>query len=343
VSVDFGSKVDVAALREAAATLDPAELLQQHLATGVDVVLAGDAHYPERLLADEVPPAFLCVIGALPIHRRPAVGIVGTRRASAYGRNVAAWLGEALSRAGVTVVSGLATGIDGAAHEGALRGEAPPLAVVAGGPDAVYPPRHRTLWAAVGAAGAVIAEAALGTAPVRWRFPARNRIIAALSDVLVVVESDHGGGSMHTVREAEQRGRTVMAVPGPIRTRSSAGTNDLLAEGCPPVRDPEDILMALGLCSAGAPVPQGEASARGMISVEQASRGLPVEDESRCTAAARRLLELVPWQPVTLDQLAGSAVESSAARNLDEVLNLVTELAVEGFITMAHGLVERAR
>ena len=167
----------------------------------------------------------------------------------------------------MAVVSGLALGIDGAAHRGALAagpGAGQTVGVVAGGVDVTYPPSHAALFAEVAAAGALVSEAPLGTPPERWRFPARNRIIAALADVVVVVESRLRGGSLHTVDAAIERGRTVGAVPGPVRSQASAGTNALLADQALVVRDAADVLVALGMgrclrsVSVGASTPHPE-------------------------------------------------------------------------------------
>ena len=129
-------------------------------------------------------------------------------------------------------MSGLASGIDAAAHRGALAaGSAPPIGVVGSGLDTVYPRGQERLWRDVASAGVLLSEAPLGGAPERWRFPARNRVIAALADVVVVVESHRRGGSLHTVDEADRRGVEVMAVPGSVRNPAAAGTNELLAEG----------------------------------------------------------------------------------------------------------------
>jgi DNA protecting protein DprA len=179
---------------------------------------------------------------------------------------VAAQLGADLASAGASVVSGLALGIDGAAHEGAIGGQraagvrgGPPVAVVAGGLDRPYPARHASLWRRVAESGVVISTSPARAPLDRGRFPQRNRIIAALSHVVVVVESHHAGGSLYTAREAERRGLLVGAVPGSIRSPSSAGTNDLLADGCFPVRDVTDVQAALGLMLASA---QGVAGVR---------------------------------------------------------------------------------
>lgn len=214
---------------------------------GVTVVAHADEGYPVPLLGDPWAPPLLYVRGRTDalLHRR--VGIVGTRHATRAGRHVARILGEDLSRAGVCIVSGLARGIDVHAHVGALASSAAPVAVVASGCDHPYPPEHRSIWEQIASRGAVVSEAPPGTAPTARMFPQRNRILAALSEVVVVVESRARGGSMITVREAAKRAVPVMAVPGSPTSAASEGTNLLLAEGCAPVTDACDVLVALGL------------------------------------------------------------------------------------------------
>ena len=239
--------------RAAAATSVPA-VAEAHRRAGVSVHFHGRPGFPEALAADHEVPPVLAQLGSAAALHGPRVGIVGTRRATGYGRDVARQLGRELAEAGVAVVSGLALGIDGAAHEGAVAAAgAPPVGVVGSGLDVVYPRRHAELWRQVAGTGILLSEAPLGARPEPWRFPARNRLIAALSDVVVVVESHAAGGSLHTVRAAAERGVTVMAVPGPVRSPASAGTNGLLADGCPPARDTRDVLVALALETAGGP------------------------------------------------------------------------------------------
>ena len=227
---------------------------RSYLAAGVRVDVLGLAAYPTVLAADPEAPAVLFSRGdhrALE-HRR--VAIVGTRRCTRYGRDLATELGRDLAEAGVAVVSGLALGVDGAAHRGVLSGSsAPPVAVVGSGLDVVYPPAHAELWRRVGSEGLLLGEAPLCARPEAWRFPVRNRIVAALAEVVVVVESHPSGGSRHTVDAAMERGIPVMAVPGSVRSPASELPNALLAEGCHPVRDATDVLVALGLSAAGRP------------------------------------------------------------------------------------------
>lgn len=275
--------------RSAGAQTDPSALLARHLEAGVQVLLRHDPTYPAALREDVEPPAVLFALGDLGCIDGPRVAIVGTRRCTGAGAGVARELGRELSAAGVAVVSGLALGVDGAAHRGVLDaraagGGANPVGVVGCGLDVVYPARHRDLWGAVTAQGVLLGEAPLGTRPASWRFPARNRIIAALADVVVVVESHAAGGSLHTVTEAEARATPVMAVPGSVRSAASAGTNQLLAEGCHPVRDATDVLVALGLTPA-------------------ATRG-PVDHRPRPDADSTALLEAFSWEPATFEHLA---------------------------------------
>lgn len=287
---------------------DPLEVADAHDEAGVAVLLRTDPRYPDRLRDDPASPAVLFVAGALPLPWGPAVAIVGTRRCTGVGAGFARELGEELASVGVTVVSGLALGIDGAAHRGALdavasarTGVAAPVGVVGSGLDVVYPARHRALWAAVAATGSLCSEAPLGVRPAAWRFPARNRVLAALADVVVVVESHAAGGSLHTVDEALARDVPVLVAPGSVRNPAAAGTNRLLAEGCHPVRDTTDVLVALGLSGAGAARPD--------------PRPAPSEEGAR-------LLDAFDWEPATLDQLvvrSGLGV-AAVAVHLDELV-----------------------
>lgn len=220
-------------------------------ANGISVVRRGDSAYPRRLLRARQIPELLYIRGRLDHASAPCVGIVGTRRATHYGLEVAAELGRELAARGIVVVSGLAKGIDAAAHHGVLAavpGASGPLAVVGGGVDVVYPRENRRLWDAVVAAGGVVSEAPLGAPPESWRFPLRNRIIAALSQVLVVVESSRQGGAMHTVLAADAYGVPILAVPGSVRSPQSEGTNVIIQEGGAGVAlDVYDVLAALEL------------------------------------------------------------------------------------------------
>jgi DNA processing protein len=173
-----------------------------------------------------------------------AVTIVGARRATSYGREVARELGRELASAGMVVVSGLAFGIDGCAHRGALDAGRT-IAVLGCGPDVAYPASHRSLWRQVCEAGLVLSEFPPGAPPWRWTFPARNRIMAALAGMTVVVEAAARSGSLITMDLAADLGRDLGAVPGPVTSRASAGPNALLASGAQVIRDAQDVLDAM--------------------------------------------------------------------------------------------------
>lgn len=216
---------------------------------GIEVIALGDPRYPPHLVHDPQAPVALFVRGDLRALDARRVGIVGTRHASAAGRATAAELGAALSVESVAVVSGLAKGIDAAAHRGvrASGGPGAAVAVVGSGPDVHYPKANADLWEWVSAEGLLVSEWPPGVSPDGWRFPQRNRILAALSEVVVVVESRERGGSLITARAAADRGIDVMAVPGSPRSRASAGTNQLLVDGATPVTTVDDVFVALGL------------------------------------------------------------------------------------------------
>jgi DNA processing protein len=213
---------------------------------GVALVCRCSPAYPSRLRALPDPPAVLHVLGDPAALEVPeAVAIVGARRATSYGLEVSRAIGRGLARAGVPVVSGLALGIDAAAHEGALEGAAAPVAVLAAAPDVPYPARNRLLHAAVAERGAVVSELPPGAGAFRWCFVARNRIVAALAHVVVIVEAAERSGSLTTADFAADLGCTVAAVPGRVTNRTAAGTNALIQSGAALVRDAGDVLDLL--------------------------------------------------------------------------------------------------
>jgi DNA processing protein len=243
----------LAAWRAAAGRLDPEQSAARCTELGVRVLQPGDPDFPPELVRDAAPPAVLFARGDLRALDRRRVAIVGTRNATRGGIETAVALGHDLAEAGVTVLSGLALGIDAAAHRGALRAagvEPSAVAVVGSGPDVVYPRRHAALWDEICARGLLLTEWPPGTRPDAFRFPLRNRLIAGLSEVLVVVESRERGGSLLTAAEAIDRSVTVMAVPGSPRNRAAAGTNRLIVDGATPVLGADDVLVALGLDTA---------------------------------------------------------------------------------------------
>jgi DNA processing protein len=220
---------------------------------GARVLTWLDAGYPERLreLHDAPPVVYLC--GRWEGVRGPAVAIVGTRRPSSYGVNVAAGLEAALGRAGVIVVSGLARGIDRAAHEGALRAGGVTVAVLGCGVDVVYPPEHGTLMETMLTRGGVVSEVPMRMPPRPQQFPLRNRLVSALADAVVVVEGGVDSGSLITARHGAAQGRPVYAVPGSVFAPTSQGPHRLLAQGARLLHDPQDLLERLGVPQAAGP------------------------------------------------------------------------------------------
>jgi DNA processing protein len=202
--------------------------------------------YPGVLRDLHDPPAVLHFAGAAEtVGLDDSVAVVGARRATQYGLTVAHDLGRGLSSAGVSVVSGLALGVDSAAHSGALAGAGPPVAVLAGGADRPYPPSKRMLYLEVCSRGAVVSEMPPGFGIHRWAFVARNRLIAALSRVTVVVEATERSGSLTTADLAAELGRTVAAVPGRVTCSTASGVNGLLRDGAVLVRNARDVLDEL--------------------------------------------------------------------------------------------------
>lgn len=236
-------------LRAAAAAVCPEAYGERCAELGIRVLLDDDADYPVALVGDPVHPAVLFVLGDLSALTARRVAVVGTRNATQSGLATARELGEALADEGVTVVSGLARGIDGAAHRGVrvAGGDGRAVGVVGSGLDHPYPRQHTELWNWVGDHGLLVSEWAPGVAPTAWRFPQRNRVIAALAEVLIVVESRERGGSLITARLAADLGVEVMAVPGSPRSRASAGTNRLLVDGAAPVTSVHDVMAMLGI------------------------------------------------------------------------------------------------
>ena len=297
---------------------------------GTIVMTSDDPDFP---ISDDVPhaPAVLFVEGERPgVLDAPRVAVVGTRAASVHGLTDAWELGAFLGAAGVTVVSGMAIGIDGAAHHGALqaaeaadqRGDpsvAGPVGVVATGLDIVYPRRHRVLFERVRRYGIVLGEQPFGVRPARGRFPVRNRIIAALADVVVVVEATLSGGSRITAERALDYGRPVLAMPGSRRNPAAAGCNALLADGAQPLLDPSDVLVALGLTSGARRLWSTAPSAR---------KGEPV------TAAAQQVLTALAGEAAHPDQLV-----SRTGLDPGHVALAVEELVALGRATRDRGFV----
>ena len=234
---------------EALAAAD--RLMERAAALSVELLVQGDPAYPIALLDLPHPPCFLHSLGSTELLQRRHVGIVGTRHSSASGERIAHEMAGVLARAGAVVVSGMALGIDAAAHRGALDAGGGTIAVLGGGVDLPYPPSHAALHRRIAREGLVVSEAPLSSRPVLGAFPKRNRIIAALAEVLIVIEAGARSGALITARIALDLGRTVAAVPGPIDSPRHAGSNTLLSEGASFIARVEEVLSLAGLESSG--------------------------------------------------------------------------------------------
>ncbi|WP_119156786.1 DNA-processing protein DprA [Caldimonas tepidiphila] len=252
------------------------------------VVTLGDPDYPARLLATADPPLLLHAAGRLELLAAPSVAVVGSRHPTRQGLDHARAFAAHLSRAGLAVVSGLALGIDGAAHEGALQGPGGTVAVVGTGLDQVYPRGHGELARRIAAQGLLLSEYVLGTPPLPGNFPRRNRIISGLSLGTLVVEAALQSGSLITARLALEQGREVFAIPGSLHSPQSRGCHALIKQGAKLVETAQDLLEELCL-------PTTAAAAAGPR--EPATGGNEDEDGDPLLAA-------LGWEPVTLDALA---------------------------------------
>jgi len=269
------------------AQLDPTAEEPQLAARGITALTLEDADYPACLRTIGDAPPVLFLRGSLTLADEWAVAIVGTRRASAYGRQAAEYLATGLAQTGITVVSGLARGIDACAHRAALAAGGRTLAVLGHGLDTVYPAEHARLAQEVSASGALVSKFPVGTRPDAPNFPRRNRILAGLARATVVVEADIKSGALITVRYALEQGRDVFAVPGSIFSPVSRGTNALIKDGATPVTDPRDLLEDLHLSlavekqavRATLPVDPTEAALLAQLSSEP----LHVDEVSRAT------------------------------------------------------------
>ncbi len=282
-----------------------------------------DADYPALLKQMVNPPAALFVRGRLLVEDEAAVAMVGTRRATPYGLSTARQFAKALARAGVTVVSGLAEGIDRAAHEGALEAGGRTIAVVGHGLSMVYPPHHRGLAEKIAKQGAVVSEFPMEITPEPENFPRRNRVIAGLTLGTLVVEAPARSGALITAREAGEIGRAVFAIPGPVSSPQSQGSFALLKDGARLVTTVGDIFEEL------APVLKDRiAQWSGDLAAEA---GVPSKAALAPEEAA--IVRLIPaGSPVDLEQLAAQMRMPAA-----ELLSLLTELELKGVVQQMPG------
>ncbi len=228
-------------------SVDLDQVWEQIELKGISVLIQSDEKYPERLNEIDQPPPVLYLQGELNANDAWAIAIVGTRRVTAYGRQVAEEIAGTLARNGLTIVSGLARGVDSIAHQAALDAGGRTIAVLGSGIDRIYPPENRQLAQKIRADGALISEYFPGTAPEASNFPQRNRLISGLSLAVIVIEAGHTSGALITASFAADQGREVFAVPGNINSPNSVGTNRLILNGAHPLLAAEQVLETLDL------------------------------------------------------------------------------------------------
>jgi len=267
---------------------------------GARIVTLGEPAYPTAFAALDLPPPALWIAGGIP--ERPAVAIVGARKASPYGLEAAAWLARGAAEAGAVVVSGFAVGVDAAAHDGALAATGGSTVAILGcGLDIDYPRGHRSLGQRIRAGGALVTEFPIGHEPRPWQFPVRNRLIAALARAVVVVEAAPKSGSLVTARLALDLGRDLLAVPGRVTDELAVGPNLLIADGAAPALAPADLAHALGL------------EVRATTPLErEAPRGLAAD-----ALALWRAADDQPAPAEALAARAGLAIDRALARLLE--------------------------
>lgn len=330
------------------AELRASECVGRARTAGAQLLILGEAAYPDALLSLPDPPVVLYAMGNLACLALPAVGLVGSRKATSYGLRVTRGIVNGLPTPQVAVVSGMALGIDAEAHNAALDRGTPTIAVLGTGVDVPYPPRHQALHARIAAHGLVLAEAPPGTTATPGSFPRRNRILAALSDVLVVTEANERSGALISARLAIQMNRITGAVPGPVDVASSAGTNALLRDGAHVVTGSADVRALLHLTSRGRALgrstdtgvpashqPGGRTSESSECSVDSAGSIAAQPADGAASVVERTVLNTLALGPRLPDELLLAA--GASAR---EVSVILTQLTLRGVTaTDAAGMV----
>ncbi len=308
----------VEALVQVRDSVDLESIWQRLENQGIHVVTWDDKTYPRRLREIDQPPPVLYVRGELLLEDEWAVAVVGTRRVTPYGRQIAEQVAASLAHSGVTVVSGLAHGVDAIAHQAALNAGGRTLAVLGCGVDRIYPPDHRRLAEHLLEHGALISDYAPGTPPEAVNFPPRNRIISGLSIAVVVVEAGERSGALITAQFAAEQGREVFAVPGNINAPQSIGANRLVQQGAHPLLEVRDLLDSLDL---------------DLVTEQQTARkALPAD------TVEAKLLSLLGQQPIHVDDIRNQAdmpIEKiSAALTLMELKGLVRQVGGMQYIAV---------
>ncbi len=308
--------------------VDPQKEWDRTEALGGRIYLPEDEEYPESLKTIKEPPVALYVLGKLPLETQPLAGMVGTRKITPYGRRAADKLAGELTQCGVTVVSGLARGVDSVCHAAAVRLQKPTVAVIGTGVGRCYPPENRPLAKAIlQYGGAIVSELPVDSPPSAFHFPRRNRIIAALSHIVTVIEGEVKSGALITAKLALEMGKDVLAVPGPIDSPQSAGPNQLIKDGAGVVSCVQDIIdyiperLRFGL---------SEKPLQALPAAKAEEAGL--DDESK------RVLEVIGPGEASLD-----AVVEALQIDVPQAASLLFELEVKGILACRNGLYSRSK
>jgi len=306
-----------AEFKKACMASSPARVLKELQRQGIRVVFPGQPDFPQMLSAIYDPPAVLFMRGNQPPQESMCVSIVGARKASGYGKWAAETLAAQLANLGIVVVSGLAYGVDAHAHMGCLRASGFTVAVLGCGIDRIYPAGHEQLFRRIAESGCLISEYPPGTEPLPWRFPHRNRIIAGLCHAVVVVEAGEKSGALITADMALEEGREVLAVPGPINSFLSLGTNALIQKGAKLVRSIEDICEEL-------PWDFSRSPSRTCTS--------PTAGDSQLVGIELSILDLLRGGPRSLDWLS-----TRLEREVAELLPSLTAMSLSGWVAEEAG------
>lgn len=270
------------------------------------------AEYPTWLRTIENYPPVIFVRGRIVPDDETSVAVIGTRGATVYGKEIARNFAAEFAQADVTVISGMARGVDTSAHQGALRNRGRTIAVLGSGIDVCYPPENRQLMADIGNSGAVISEFNIGTPPLAHNFPRRNRIVSGLARAVVAIEAKEKSGVMNTVKWALEQNKEVFAVPGNIYSKTSHGTNRLIKEGAIPVTSPDEVLDYLGLKQT---------------KTEKAVREILLDDTER------HIWEALSCEPIYLDALAEKVNQPTST-----LLNVLLRLEMKGYVKQLPGM-----
>jgi DNA processing protein len=316
-------------LLKEAHSIVPQEEWEKTEKIGGRILVPEDEEYPQSLRNCKEAPIALYVLGQLPSEQTACVGMVGTRKITPYGRRVAAKLAGELAQSGVTVISGLARGIDSECHAACVRLKKPTIAVIGTGIGRCYPPENHALEKAILAnGGAVLSELPFNRPPNAFHFPRRNRIIAALSQPVVVLEGEVKSGALITAKLALEMGKDVLAVPGPIDSPQSEGPNSLIRQGAGVVTVTADILDY---------IPQQLRFGLDARFFEY-KQEIPAKPEEQLSARETEVMKAVADRQVSLDQVA-DAIEA----NVPEAAQLLFELEVKGFLACENGLYSKSK